>query len=173
VIQPNASPGDIRYQDFNQDGHIDLLMVGNSHAEESLQGWQDAFDGALFSGDGKGNFSYVPLSQSGFRISSDAKAMASINTGNRLVHLISSNQGPVELFANKKTKDQKLIQLQGDEYAALISLPNGKKYKKEFYYGHGYLSQNSRFIAVPVNAVAIEILSYTGKKRMYKPGMAM
>ena len=24
VIQPNASPGDIRYQDFNQDGQIDL-----------------------------------------------------------------------------------------------------------------------------------------------------
>lgn len=159
--------------DFNQDGKTDLLMVGNSYAEETLQGWQDAFDGALFAGDGKGNFSYVPLSKSGFRISSDAKALASIKKGDLLAKLISSNQGPLHLVANTHEESKQFVKLEHDEYAAIITLPDGTKYKKEFYYGHGYLSQNSRYFVVPNNTASVDFISYQGNKRTWTPDTAM
>ncbi|MFW5761398.1 MAG: VCBS repeat-containing protein, partial [Cyclobacteriaceae bacterium] len=159
--------------DFNQDGFTDLLMVGNSYAEESIQGWQDAFDGALFAGDGQGNFSYMPLSESGFRVDSDAKAMANIRIGNSMAELISSNQGPLRLTGNSLNAKQPIVKLNADEYAAIITLQDGSKYKKEFYYGHGYLSQNSRYISLPGNVASVEFINYIGKKRTWKPEMVM
>ncbi len=163
----------IQSGDYNQDGFADVLMVGNSYAEESLQGWQDAFDGALFTGNGKGDFNYVPLARSGFKVNTDAKAMAEIQVNNQRVMIVSSNQGPINLIENSLKQYKSLIQLQSDDYAAIITIPGNIKYRKEFYYGNGYLSQNSRTFAVPIQAVEVEILKFNGEKRRLEVGPSM
>ena len=68
--------------DFNQDGKMDLLLCGNnSHAKIRL-GKFDANYGILLAGDGKGNFSYINQSESGFNIWGDVRSSAWVN--NRL-----------------------------------------------------------------------------------------
>ena len=52
--------------DLNGDGHTDVLMVGNSHATEVLQGWYDAFIGQVLLGDGTGHFRPLTLGEGGF-----------------------------------------------------------------------------------------------------------
>ena len=163
----------IQSGDLNQDGLADVLMVGNSYAEESLQGWQDAFDGALFTGNGKGDFNYVPLTRSGFKINTDAKAMAELQLDNQRVMVVSSNQGPLNIIENNMIAYDNLIKLQSDDYAAIITLPGDRKYRKEFYYGNGYLSQNSRTFAVPVEALEVEIIKFNGEKRSVEVSPSM
>jgi hypothetical protein len=66
--------------DYDHDGHPDVLLSGNSFAPEYVAGWYDAGRGLYLRGDGKGNFTAVPASKSGYRVTGDAKGMASLFT---------------------------------------------------------------------------------------------
>jgi hypothetical protein len=69
--------------DFDQDGHKDLLFCGNIGKARLRFGNYDANYGVLIKGDGKGNFSYVPQSKSGFKLTGDVRSIMQLN--NRLV----------------------------------------------------------------------------------------
>ena len=61
-------------KDFNHDGKMDLLLLGN-HADNRLKiGSIDANYGCLLTGDGKGNFEYVPQPLSGLSVTGDVKS---------------------------------------------------------------------------------------------------
>jgi hypothetical protein len=47
----------------------------------------------------------------------------------------------------------------------LIKRRNGTIYKQEFYYGSTYLSQSSRQLSVPHDAVLVEIFDMKGNTR--------
>lgn len=65
--------------DFNQDGKPDLLLLGN-HSDNRLKiGSIDANYGCVLLNDGKGNFDYVPQSQSGICVKGDVKSTEKIN----------------------------------------------------------------------------------------------
>ncbi|WP_431174236.1 VCBS repeat-containing protein [Flagellimonas flava] len=67
--QAQFSPvNEIVSQDFNQDGHIDLLLLGNNHRYKLRLGKFDANYGTLCLGDGNENFSYTEQTTSGLRI---------------------------------------------------------------------------------------------------------
>ena len=51
--------------DYNHDGNLDALLVGNSYATEVSTGRYDASIGLYLRGDGKGNFTVVPVTSSG------------------------------------------------------------------------------------------------------------
>jgi enediyne biosynthesis protein E4 len=69
----------INVLDYNSDGNSDLILCGNnSHAKIRL-GKFDANYGVLLTGDGKGNFRYVPQSESGFNIWGDVRSSIQIN----------------------------------------------------------------------------------------------
>lgn len=73
--------------DFNGDGKKDLLLLGN-HSDNRLKiGCIDANYGSLFTGDGKGNFTYIPQTKSGLSIKGDVKAAVEIktNTGRYII----------------------------------------------------------------------------------------
>lgn len=78
--------------DYDQDGHLDILMAGNnSHAKLRL-GKMDANYGTLLKGDGKGQFTYVPQLRSGLKLQGDIRSMLELTDGR---WLFGVNQGKV------------------------------------------------------------------------------
>lgn len=86
-------------RDFNQDGHPDILLSGNSYATETHSGQYDAFLGRLLTGDNKGNFHAVSVSESGFYIPGDGKSLDILDdvAGSQLI-LAAQNNGPLLVF---------------------------------------------------------------------------
>jgi len=84
--------------DFDQDGHKDLLLCGNISKARLKFGKYDANYGILLKNDGKGNFSYVPQSQSGFALTGDIRSVLSV--GERL--LFGINQKALRSFKLNK-----------------------------------------------------------------------
>ena len=64
--------------DYNQDGHRDLLLCGNTNQVRLRFGRADANYGLLLRGDGRGGFVTVPQSQSGFQLTGDVRSVLPI-----------------------------------------------------------------------------------------------
>ncbi|MGK7394224.1 MAG: VCBS repeat-containing protein [Candidatus Cyclobacteriaceae bacterium M3_2C_046] len=152
-------------RDFDGDGYLDILAVGNSFAEELIYGWQDAFNGALLKGNGKGDFNYVNVNESGVNIHSDAKALVEMTTVDQgPVLLVSSNKDKIRFYQPAHYSKQRVKLKKQDAYA-LIELSSGNIYKKEFHYCSSYLSQSSRSLEVPSEAVKVIIVDFEGNQR--------
>ncbi|MBN8822027.1 MULTISPECIES: VCBS repeat-containing protein [unclassified Spirosoma] len=80
--------------DYNQDGHKDLLLCGNTSQVRLRFGRADANYGLLLKGDGKGNFQAVPQAQSGFQLTGDVRSV--LPFGNTL--LFGINQQAVRAY---------------------------------------------------------------------------
>ncbi len=95
-----SSVNNILTQDFNLDGHSDLLISGNLFSVEVETPRNDAGIGLYLTGDGHGNFTPVPPSRSGFLAAFDAKDMKRITLGKgknkSLVILVANNQGRLQ-----------------------------------------------------------------------------
>ncbi len=79
-IQVQYSPiYNINMLDFNKDGKPDLLLCGNNSTTKIRLGKFDANYGVLLQGDGKGNFSYIKQSESGFNIWGDVRSSIQLN----------------------------------------------------------------------------------------------
>ena len=136
--------------DLDEDGNLDILSVGNSYACEVLSGYYDAGIGNYLRGDGNGNFKSVPVTQSGFFVDGDAKAMAKLisNEGKELL-LVTQNRDSLKVFTKSgktTTGAGSVVRLKPDDEYAIVELANGKKRKEELYRGSGYLSSSSRAI---------------------------
>jgi hypothetical protein len=86
--------------DYNHDGHTDLVMLGNFFPYRTQTGESDASFGSLLLGDGKGNFSSVPPSSSGLFADGDVRSgvvLKNISGKERL--LIGRNNSPVLIFS--------------------------------------------------------------------------
>ena len=90
-----SSVNSILVEDFNLDGHKDLLLSGNLFPVEIETPRNDAGVGLYLTGDGNGNFSPIPLVQSGFFTPNDVKDMKSIRIstgeGQKQVILVANN----------------------------------------------------------------------------------
>ncbi|MFM2358880.1 MAG: hypothetical protein RLY16_873, partial [Bacteroidota bacterium] len=64
--------------DYNHDGNIDALLLGNHEDNRLKIGSIDANYGCLLLGDGKGNFTYVNQPEAGLSIRGDVKAACEI-----------------------------------------------------------------------------------------------
>ena len=87
--------------DFNTDGNTDLLLCGNNSTTKIRLGKFDANYGVLMAGDGKGGFSYIPQTQSGFNIWGDVRAVQSINNN---LYFSTGNKGFVAYTLAAKRK---------------------------------------------------------------------
>ncbi len=150
--------------DFDHDGNLDALLVGNSYSTEVSTGRYDAFIGVYLRGDGNGNFVVVPVNKSGFFVDGDAKGLAALRLNNgQQVILAANNSG--NLKAHVTGKEGKYFRATRDDSYAIITLKNGKTYKHEFYYGSTYLSQSSRTITINDKIDSVIVYDFKGKKR--------
>jgi len=74
-------------EDFDRDGHVDLLLGGNFYGVTPVQGRYDASYGLLLRGDGTGRFAPVDLEASGLVIDGQVRHLAFLKgaKGERLI----------------------------------------------------------------------------------------
>lgn len=153
--------------DLNNDGYLDVLLVGNDYGAELTNGRYDAMNGLVLLNNKKGNFNILTAAESGFYVPNDAKSLAKINgiNGSNLI-FASQNKGPLQAFRlNKSTKN---INLSNKDIAALIITNDGKSRKEEFYFGNSFYSTSSRSFAVSSDYKSVEIIDFKGNKRKVK-----
>jgi hypothetical protein len=152
-------------EDINDDGNLDLLMVGNDFGMEPYSGRHDAFNGLCLQGDGKGNFKAMPLQSTGFFVPGDAKGLAKIHlAGNKDAWLITQNQDSVLTYSPSKQATRSYKLKPGDQSVEII-YKDGRKRKVEFYYGSTYLSQSSRYLQADAGMSSITVTNFKGVKR--------
>ncbi len=156
--------------DVNQDGNLDVLMVGNDYGMEVSVGRMDAHDGIVAYGDGQGNFDVQDAGKSGFLVQGDAKALVQLHhaQSGQQIFIASQNRGPLKIFTTGT--ESKTIDLNESDISALIQLKNGKTRKQEFYYGAGFLSQSSRSVLIDDTIDKVIIMNAKGEKRTIAVG---
>jgi len=86
-------------EDFDGDGHMDLLVAGNLYGVPPVLGRYDASYGLLLKGTGDGRFSTVDMEQSGILIDGQVPHMVSIAvTGGRRGIVVARNNERLELL---------------------------------------------------------------------------
>jgi hypothetical protein len=151
--------------DINDDGNLDVLMIGNDYGNEVFAGRYDAFTGLVLLGDGKGNFSVMSSATSGFYVSGDAKALARLSGMKGELFIASQNKDSLKVFSHSRPATfQEFKPEQRDAYAEFV-YSDGHKQKVEFYYGAGYLSQSTRKVRIPKGVKAITVHDSQGKAR--------
>ncbi len=116
-------------KDFNNDGNLDILTVGNDYGTEVLTGRYDAGIGNYLQGDGKGNFKNVAVRKSNFFVNGDARAIAQLHLKDgKNLYLVSQRNNQLLSFVEQRPQKSS------------VQRP---KRKKETYIGSGYLSQSS------------------------------
>jgi hypothetical protein len=97
-----APINDILIDDFDQDGQLDALMVGNDFSAESNYGRFDAFNGLFLKGTENG-FKVVPSRESGFYVPYQSNHITEVldNKGRRLI-ISTQNNEEVRVFNLEK-----------------------------------------------------------------------
>lgn len=154
--------------DLNDDGNLDIVLVGNDYGTEVTSGRYDALNGLVMLGDGAGGFRPRTIARSGFLVEGDGKALVKLRTGvDGYLMAASQNKGKLKIFRSKK--NLQLEPIHSDDQTAIILLKNGKLRKEEFYFGNSFCSQSARFINVGNEVKSIQISSSDGKKRIITP----
>jgi hypothetical protein len=155
--------------DVDNDGNLDVLMVGNDYSMDPASGRHDAFTGLCLKGNGKGGFAPMSLQKSGFFVKGDAKGLATVHTAkNEDIIIATQNQDSLVVYSknSKYSKDVlKWIPLKPDDFYADVKYKDGRKRRIEFYYGSTYLSQSSRVLPIDKNYKEVTITSYEGVER--------
>ena len=154
--------------DYDHDGHLDVLLIGNSYATEASTGRYDAAIGWYLRGDGKGKFTSVVTTNTGFMVDQDAKGLCSlIAADGRELILAGINNGKLKAHITH-LPEKYFTPGSGDAYA-IIKLKNGRSYKHEFYYGSTYLSNSTRKMPLPDAITEIVVYDFSGNKRIVIP----
>ena len=86
-----SSVNQIVVDDYNKDGNLDIIGVGNLYASEIETPRNDAGTGIILLGDGKGQFKSLSIQESGLYTPGDVKDMSPIKIGKKPMLLISNN----------------------------------------------------------------------------------
>ena len=101
-IEAQTAPlQDIAVLDFDNDGNLDILGVGNLYGAEVETMRYDAGIGICLLGDGKGGFKPLNVLQSGFFAFEDARSI-SILKGDRTTILVGNNNSGMQAFTFEK-----------------------------------------------------------------------
>ncbi|SEJ21762.1 Repeat domain-containing protein [Dyadobacter sp. SG02] len=154
-------------EDLNQDGHLDLLLSGNTYATESISGRLDGLNGLLMVGDGKGAFKPLNVDRSGIFVPGDAKGMVHLRLGNgRSLVLAAQNNAPLLAFAGVAADESVHIKTKSQDAALVATYADGHSRRFELSYGSGYLSQSGRNVALPREGLTKVVLTdFRGRMR--------
>ncbi len=97
-------------RDFDQDGFLDVLVVGNAYGSDVASGPYDASIGLLLRGDGCGGFTAVPGHESGFMVEGEAESMALLSgAGNTTLVVVSQYTGPLKAFGVRRASEDNYL----------------------------------------------------------------
>ena len=90
---------EILTSDFNGDGNMDALLVGNNDAAETETGVYDASNGSLLLGNGNGGFEFSPNRNHGLWASGQARDAVEVKLANgKTLILVANNNGKLQGF---------------------------------------------------------------------------
>ena len=89
---------DILVDDFNEDGNLDFVTIGNLFVSEIETPRNDAGNGLLMYGNGNGSFEVSTVQQSGFFANKDAKKIVIISNQMERKLLVSNNDDKLQCF---------------------------------------------------------------------------
>ncbi len=100
-----APAQEILTSDFNSDGNMDVLIVGNNDGAETESGVYDASNGTILLGDGKGSFNFSPNQIHGLWASKQARDAVEIKLANgKTMILIANNDEKLQAFIQESQK---------------------------------------------------------------------
>jgi hypothetical protein len=150
--------------DFDGDGALDLLAVGNDYGTEVSVGRYDACNGILLKGDGKGGFTPLSILQSGWYLPGNAKALVKLRSSSgKCLLAASQNRSLLKVFEWKEPVVA--IAVQPLEVSAVIHYKNGKQQRRQLDYGASFLSQSGRFLNVDKGVSFVDISDGKGNVR--------
>jgi hypothetical protein len=152
-------------KDVNGDGYLDLLLNGNEFSMAPALGRNDAFNGVVLMGNGKG-FKAISPQLSGFYVAGNGKALIELAMSGNYAVVASQNFGPLKTF--KQTTMDELVALLPDDRYVSITLKNGQTRKQELYWGSGFLSQSPNMVSLNPSVRWIEVTNRKGDKRKLK-----
>ncbi|MFK7979891.1 MAG: VCBS repeat-containing protein [Saprospiraceae bacterium] len=97
-LAQTSNLNDFIVSDFNKDGHLDVLGIGNLFVSEIETPRNDAGTGTLLLGDGKGEFSVISSKESGIWVRSDAKKMIWFKHKGKQQILVANNADRLQCF---------------------------------------------------------------------------
>jgi hypothetical protein len=148
-----VSPGfGIAIEDFDGDGHLDIVLAQNSFSPEPETGRFGGGLGLVLAG--RGDLSFLPLSvaDAGFVVPEDAQALAIADLdGNGAPDLLlTTNDGPVRAFRARRHGARLAVRLRGPAgnptgVGATVTLtgPDGRVQHRTIGAGSGYLGQSA------------------------------
>jgi hypothetical protein len=119
-------------------------------------------------GSGDKTFKPVALQQSGWYVTGNGKAMASMMVGGQPYWVAGQNLGTTKVFQQKTAATKGIRLLPADRYATL-QLKNGKTRRQEWYGGNGFLAQQGQYVWMNESVGAVEIANRQGQKRKVQP----
>lgn len=150
--------------DINQDGFVDLLMVGNDFGMELLQGRADALYGLALINQSGNSFRALELDQSHFLVPGDARGLARLSLGNkRELILATQNRDSLKVFTATKSAGES-VRLAGNEVKVKITNNNNQTRVQELYWGSTFLSQDSRTLLITPDMKTLVFYDSRGKE---------
>lgn len=147
--------------DYNNDGNLDVLAVGNFYSGEVFNGRYDASIGWLMIGDGNGSFDFESAAKSGFYVQADGKGLANLYAGDQELIVVGvNNEKPKSFYYDRS--NHKSFEISDQDLSAILTFKDGRIQKREFYYGSGYLSSPSKRLVYGDQFRSIKILKKSG-----------
>jgi hypothetical protein len=151
-------------EDFDQDGNLDVLTIGNTYGIDVSIGRSDASNGAFLKGLGNGKFEVISIQQSGWFVEEDAKALGKIQLVNGKCGFVATqNRGKLKVFT--LNKEVKMVPVNASDEKAILIYKNGKQSVRSINYGESFLSSGGRFVNVDKNVKQIVLINTKGDKK--------
>ncbi|NAS12318.1 VCBS repeat-containing protein [Poritiphilus flavus] len=155
----------IQTTDLNEDGFLDILLIGNDYGLEVQQGRADAFVGLVLQNTGSGDFTPLSLEESHFFVPGDAKSLVRLAVkGDRLLWVASQNNDALRVFEKSREGSKSFLPLQDNEVSCILHLDENLRRKHEFYRGDSFQSQSSRVIELNDKIRKLEFFDSEGRK---------
>lgn len=151
-------------EDFNHDNQVDIMVVGNSMADENIAGYYDASFGNVLINKGNFNFEILPASKSNFVADGDKKALIKLFIANSPVYIVSENNGFLKAFTYDGPSNIDIQKTDQTTWFYYIN-QNGLNRKAELYHGSGFLSSTSRIISVPKGVKSLTLFDFNGEQK--------
>lgn len=150
-------------EDFNNDNRLDIMLIGNSMADETFAGYYDASFGNVLINQGEFQWKVLQPSKTRLIVDGDKKALAKLNINNQETFLMSENNGYLKTYTFNNQQKKSFKSARDDFY--FILKHNNLSRKIELYNGSGFLSSSSRTIWLPDEVSELNIFGFTGKSR--------